>query len=82
MCVNLPVVDPKKVECPVMIFRGDHDGIATDDDVLRFFINLPNKDKQLVMVSGQAHNTTIGINRARFWHSLDSFLSMPKRVDL
>ena len=82
MCINLPVVDPKQVKCPVMIFRGDHDGIATDDDVLNFFINLPNKDKQLVMVSGQAHNTTIGINRARFWHSLDSFLSMPKRVDL
>ncbi len=81
MCINLPVVDPKKIECPVMIFRGDHDGIATDTDVLRFFSALPNKDKQLVMVSGQAHNTTLGINRARFWHSLHSFIDMPNRVD-
>jgi pimeloyl-ACP methyl ester carboxylesterase len=81
MCINLPVVDPTKVECPVMIFRGDHDGIATDEDVLGFFTALPNSDKQLVMVSGQAHNTTIGINRARFWHSLDGFLGMPGRVD-
>ena len=81
MCVNLPVVDPTKVDCPVMIFRGDHDGIATDEDVLGFFNALPNKDKQLVMVYGQAHNTTIGINRARFWHSLNGFLCMPGRVD-
>jgi poly(3-hydroxyalkanoate) synthetase len=81
MCVNLPVVDPAKVQCPVMIFRGDHDGIATDEDVMGFFNALPNKDKQVVMVTGQAHNTTIGINRQRFWHSLDGFLSMPPRID-
>ena len=81
MCVNLPVVDPTKVQCPVMIFRGDHDGIATDEDVMGFFNALPNKDKQMVMVSGQAHNTSIGINRQRFWHALDGFLSMPPRID-
>ena len=81
MCVNLPAVDPSKIFCPVLIFRGDHDGIATDEDVVGFFKMLPNKDKQLVMVSGQAHNTTIGINRQRFWHVLDSFLKMPARID-
>jgi pimeloyl-ACP methyl ester carboxylesterase len=81
MCINLPAVDPAKVQCPVMIFRGDHDGIATDEDVMGFFDALPNKDKQMIMVSGQAHNTSIGINRARFWHVLDAFLSMPGRVD-
>jgi pimeloyl-ACP methyl ester carboxylesterase len=81
MCMNLPAVNPTKVQCPVLIFRGDHDGIATDEDVMGFFTALPNKDKQIVMVSGQAHNTSIGINRARFWHVLDAFLTMPSRVD-
>ncbi|MEX2615642.1 MAG: alpha/beta hydrolase [Alphaproteobacteria bacterium] len=81
MCANLPVVDPLKVACPVMIFRGDHDGIAADADVLNFFSALPNKDKQIVMMSGQAHNTGIGINRHRFWHVLRSFLEMPARLD-
>lgn len=81
MCVNLPVVDPANITCPVMIFRGDHDGIATDEDVMNFFDALPNKDKQVVMVAGQAHNTSIGINRARFWHALDGFLTMPPRLD-
>ena len=81
MCINLPVNDPTKIDCPVMIFRGDHDGIATDEDVLAFFKALPNKDKQIVMMSGQAHNTAAGINRRRFWHALEGFLTMPDRVD-
>jgi pimeloyl-ACP methyl ester carboxylesterase len=81
MCVNLPVCDPHKIHCPVMIYRGDHDGIATDDDVFAFFEALPNKDKQVVMMSGQAHNTAAGINRARFWHVLHAFLTMPPRLD-
>jgi len=81
MCINLPVVDPTKIQCPAMIYRGDHDGIATDEDLMGFFTALPNKDKQLVMMSGQAHNTTIGINRQRFWHVLNGFLTMPPRID-
>ncbi len=82
MCINLPVVDPDTITCPVLIFRGDHDGIATDDDVYGFFRRLPTADKQLVMMSGQSHNTAVGVNRARFWHVLEEFLTMPARVDI
>lgn len=81
MCVNLPVVDPMKIACPVLIFRGDHDGIATDADVLGFYATLQSKEKQLVLVSGQAHNTTVGVNRHRFWHILHNFLATPPRMD-
>ncbi len=81
MCVNLPVVDPTVITCPVLIFRGDHDGIATDEDVLGFYSALATTDKQIVMVSGQAHNTSLGINRHRFWQVLHGFLSMPPRLD-
>ena len=49
MCINLPVLDPLKITCPVMIFRGDHDGIATDEDVMGFFSALPTQDKQLII---------------------------------
>ena len=81
MCVNLPVIDPTAITCPVLIFRGDHDGIATDEDVLGFYSALGTTDKQIVMVSGQAHNTSLGINRHRFWHVLHGFLTMPPRQD-
>jgi hypothetical protein len=35
----------------------------------------------MIILSGQAHNMTVGINRRRFWHILASFLEMPDRVD-
>ncbi len=82
MCINLPVVDPTKITCPVLMIRADHDGITTDEDNAAFYANLATKDKQLVSMAGQAHNITVGLNRHRFWHVLRSFLEFPNRVDI
>lgn len=82
MCAHLPVVNPEEIECPVQIIRGEHDGIATEEDLLAFFKALPNKDKQFVILPGQAHVAPLGVNRRRFWHVMASFLTMPPRVDL
>ncbi len=82
MVTKLPLVDPEKVACPVVLVRAEHDGIATEEDILAFFARLPNPDKQLVKIGGLAHTAILGVNRARFWHALHSFLSMPARVDL
>jgi alpha-beta hydrolase superfamily lysophospholipase len=82
MTTKLPLVDPAKVACPVMIVRAEHDGIATDEDILGFFSKLPSPDKELVKISGLAHTALLGVNRARFHHALHAFLSMPRRVDL
>jgi alpha-beta hydrolase superfamily lysophospholipase len=82
MTTKLPLVDPAKVLCPVLIVRAEHDGIATEADILGFFARLPSADKQLAKIGGLAHTAILGVNRARFWHTLDAFLSMPARVDL
>lgn len=82
MCANLPLVDPKKIQCPVLIVRGEHDGIATEEDLINFFRLLPNPDKQFIVVAGQAHSSTLGINRHRFFHILESFITFPARLDL
>ena len=82
MTTKLPLVDPAKVLCPVMIVRAEHDGIATDADILEFFALLPNPDKQIVKIGGLAHTALLGVNRARFHHALHAFLAMPPRVDL
>ena len=82
MTTKLPLVDPAKVQCPVLITRAEHDGIATDEDIMAFFARLPNADKQLVKIGGLAHTAILGVNRARFWHALDAFLTMPPRIDL
>jgi len=81
MCANLPVVDPLDVTCPVMILRGEHDGIATEDDLVAFLRLLPNQDKQFSIIAGQAHVAPLGLNRQRFWHVMDGFFKMPERQD-
>jgi pimeloyl-ACP methyl ester carboxylesterase len=82
MCANLPLVAPEEVTCPTLIVRSEHDGIASDADVLAFFRRLPNKDKQFTMMDGQSHAATLGLNRHRFWHVLEVFLTMPPRRDV
>jgi pimeloyl-ACP methyl ester carboxylesterase len=82
MTMKLPMVDPEKVLCPVLIIRAEHDGIATDEDLVAFYTKLPNPDKQMVKIGGLAHTAVLGVNRARFYHAVHSFLTMPARVDL
>jgi len=82
MTTKLPLVDPDKVLCPVMILRAEHDGIATDEDIVGFYTRLPNPDKQMVKIGGLAHTALLGVNRARFHHALHAFLTMPSRIDL
>ena len=81
MTASLPVVDPLKVHAPVLLVRGEYDGIATEDDLVSFFRKLPNRDRQLIVLPGMAHSVVLGINREQFWHVMRSFLSMPPRHD-
>lgn len=81
MCTKLPVCDPAKIQCPVLIIRGEHDGIATEEDLLNYFNLLPNRNKQFAIIAGQAHVSHLGVNRARFWHVMRRFLEMPPRID-
>jgi pimeloyl-ACP methyl ester carboxylesterase len=81
MTANLPVVDPTKVLAPLLLLRGEYDGIATLDDLQGFFGKLPNPDRQFVMLAGAAHALNLGVNRAQVWHVVQAFLGMPPRVD-
>jgi alpha-beta hydrolase superfamily lysophospholipase len=82
MTTRLPLVDPLKVQSPVVIVRGEYDGIATEDDLLNFFRKLPVQDREFVILPGASHSIGLGLNRQQFWHVLHSFLGMPKRMDV
>jgi len=82
MTANLPLVDPLKVRVPVLIVRGEYDGIATEEDLLNFFRKLPNPDRQFVMIPGATHAVGIGTNRQLLWHATRAFLDAPPRLDL
>jgi alpha-beta hydrolase superfamily lysophospholipase len=78
MTANLPLVDPTKVHAPVLLIRGEHDGIATLDDLLNFFKALPNPDRQFAIIPGAAHALTMSLNRQAFWHTVHAFLTLPQ----
>src|SRR5262249_1650790 len=78
MTAKLPIIEAKLVKCPVLLARGQHDGIATEADILDFYRQLPNPDRQLAILPGLAHSLTLGYNRQSYWHVANAFLSMPK----
>jgi esterase/lipase len=81
MTANLPVVDPAKVLAPVLLVRGEYDGIATEEDLINFFTKLPNGDRQLTVLPGTAHSVVLGYNREQLWQVTRSFLERPARHD-
>ncbi len=80
MTSKLPVVDPTKIPCPVLMLRGDHDGISTNEDLLDFYRQLPNGDRQFVILPNIAHSLGFANNRHMVWHAIQAFLTMPAQV--
>ncbi len=80
MVANLPLVDPKKVLSPVLLVRGEFDGIATVEDLTDFYNQLPNGDRQMIILPGIAHSVQLAYNREQFWHVARTFLTMPPRI--
>lgn len=80
MAVNLPLVDPKKVTAPVLMVRGSHDGNSTNEDLLDFYSQLPNGDRQFVILPYTAHSLGYGNNRHLLWYAVRNFLQAPAAV--
>ena len=80
MTANLPVVHPDKVLSPVLLVRGEYDGIATIADLEEFYNKLPNGDRQFIILPGTAHSVALAINRQLFWHVTRAFLTMPTPI--
>jgi pimeloyl-ACP methyl ester carboxylesterase len=80
MSANLPIIDPEKISVPVLIMRGQWDGIASFQDLANFFARLPNPDKQFVVMPGIAHTSTRSKNWELVYHLLDGYFSQPAPV--
>jgi pimeloyl-ACP methyl ester carboxylesterase len=80
MCSKLPVVNPEKITVPTLIMRGQHDGIASMDDLLKFFAKLPNPDKQFTVMSGISHASFQQKNYMTVYHILANWFSQPEPV--
>jgi pimeloyl-ACP methyl ester carboxylesterase len=53
-----PVVHPEKVLSPVLLVRGEHDGIATIADLEESYNKLPNGDRQFIILPGTTHSAS------------------------
>ena len=80
MSANLPLIEPDKLVVPTLLLRGQFDGIATFDDIERFFTRLPSPDKQLIVMPGIAHSSLRSKNWAIPYHLLDAYFSQPAAV--
>jgi pimeloyl-ACP methyl ester carboxylesterase len=78
MTANLPVVDPARVLCPVLLAKGEYDGISTLEDLQAFYAKLPNGDRQLSVVAGAAHSVIVSRSHKAFHHIVEAFLAMPR----
>jgi alpha-beta hydrolase superfamily lysophospholipase len=80
MAANLPIVEPKKVLSPVLMLRGIWDGNSTDQDLLDFYTQLPNGDRQFVILPETAHSPGYGKNRHLLWYAIKNFLAAPAPI--
>lgn len=78
MCSRLPVCDPAQITVPTLIMRGEFDGIASVEDLLAFFRQLPNPDKQFAVMAGISHASFQQKNYLAVYHILHAFFSMPE----
>jgi pimeloyl-ACP methyl ester carboxylesterase len=75
MIANLPLVDPTKILAPVAMIRGDHDGIASMEDLFDFYRQLPNGDRLFITLPNTAHSPAYANNRHLLWYATRSFLA-------
>ena len=80
MSANLPVVDPEKMSVPVLIMRGQWDGIASFEDLSAFFAKLPNPDKQFTVMAGISHASFQQKNYMMVYHILRGFFEQPAPI--
>jgi hypothetical protein len=57
--------------------RGIHDGNSTDADLIDFFQQLPNGDRQYINLPNTAHSAGYSNNRHLLWYATQNFLAAP-----
>jgi len=76
---RMPLVNPRQIKVPTMIIMGALDSITPiiQPELPGFFVELPNSDKQFIIVPGAGHALHLQKARLRFflevakWFSLD-----------
>jgi pimeloyl-ACP methyl ester carboxylesterase len=68
---------PHKIQAPTLILRGEFDGIASLDDLLKFYQLLPCPNKQFSIMQGISHASFQQKNYLMVYAILHGFFAMP-----
>jgi pimeloyl-ACP methyl ester carboxylesterase len=80
MCSKLPLVDPQKVTMPTIVMRGEHDGIASMEDLLAFYAKLATSSKQFSVMEGISHASFQQKNYMMVYQILHAFFTLQDPV--
>jgi pimeloyl-ACP methyl ester carboxylesterase len=75
---KMPITDPQKITVPTMMILGSLDKITsmTNPELPGYFINLPNPDKQLIILPGGGHALHMQKPRLRFFTEVTKWFSL------
>jgi pimeloyl-ACP methyl ester carboxylesterase len=75
---KMPITDPKKIAHPTMIILGDLDRATpiTQPNLPVFFMDLPNKDKQFIIVPNAGHALVAQKARGRLYDESAKWFSI------
>jgi len=74
MVTLLPMVNPRLLPVPAMIIHGQHDDVSDLDGLLPFFRQLPNPNKQYVVVPDSGHMMHLQKGHRLFQQAIAGFL--------
>ncbi len=72
-------LDAKEIKLPLLLLQGEHDPLAESESHARFFIKLPNANKQWVVLAGGDHAALLETPKDRLVHSINDFVEWLSR---
>ena len=75
---RMPLTDARQIPVPTMIIMGDLDRLTpiTQAELPGYFMDLPNPDKQLIIVPGGGHRLMLQKPRLKFFLEVAKWLSL------
>ena len=77
MVTIMPMINPRLMPVPVMIIHGQYDDVADLDGLLPFFQQLPNPNKQYVVIPDAGHMMHLQKGHKMFQHEVVGFFTGP-----
>jgi pimeloyl-ACP methyl ester carboxylesterase len=67
-------LDASKVKTPLLLLQAEFDPLANSESHARFFVKLPNANKQWVVLAGGDHAALLETAKDRLVHSVNDFV--------